>query len=108
MGPERAAGTAGTTAMPADDESLAVDAVLVESVACHLCDDAARVLGDAERDGRLRVRRVALDSEEGRAIARATRAPMPPIVLVGGELLGWGRLSRGRLRRRLSEIEAGA
>ena len=63
----------------------AVEAVLVEAVACHLCDDAAQLLASAEREGKLRVRRIALESEEGKAIARATRAPMPPIVLINGE-----------------------
>jgi hypothetical protein len=29
---------------------------------------------------------------------------MPPIVLINGELLGWGRLSRGKLDRRLTDI----
>ncbi len=86
--------------------SEVVEAVLVEAVACHLCDDAAQLLAHAEREGKLRVRRVALESDEGRAIARATRAPMPPIVLIDGELLGWGRLSRGKLDRRLTHLAA--
>ena len=83
-----------------------IEAVLVEAVACHLCDDAAQLLAKAEREGKLRVRRVALQSDEGKAIARATRAPMPPIVLIDGELLGWGRLSRGKLHRRLTDLAA--
>ena len=88
--------------------SKAVEAVLVEAVACHLCDDASQLLANAEREGRLRVRRVALGSDEGKAIVRATRAPMPPIVLIDGKLLGWGRLSRGKLDRRLTDLAARA
>ena len=88
--------------------SGAIEAVLVEAVACHLCDDAAHLLTNAESEGKLRVRRIALESEEGKAIARATRAPMPPIVLINGELLGWGRLSRGKLDRRLTDLAARA
>ena len=84
-----------------------VPAVLVESTGCHLCDDAAEVLQDAERQGRVHLRRVSLDSDEGRALMRETRAPMPPIVFVGGDLLGWGRLSRGKLERRLTQIGGG-
>lgn len=84
-----------------------IETVLVESSACHLCEDAAAVLGEAEQEGRIRLRRIALESAEGRAIARATRAPMPPIVLVEGALLGWGRLSRGKLNRRLTQLEGG-
>lgn len=88
--------------------SEAVEAVLVEAIACHLCDDAAQLLANAEREGKLGVRRIGLQSDEGKAIARATRAPMPPIVLIDGELLGWGRLSRGKLDRRLTDLAARA
>lgn len=70
-----------------DDERRlgAVRAVIVESAVCHLCDDAARILEEAERGGMLSLRRVPLDSDEGRVVVRTTRAPMPPIVLVDGE-----------------------
>jgi predicted DCC family thiol-disulfide oxidoreductase YuxK len=85
-----------------------VEVVLVEAPACHLCDGAARVLAEAACEHRLVVRRVDLASEEGRAIVRAHRAPMPPVVLFNGELLGWGRLSRGRLRQRLADLDATA
>jgi hypothetical protein len=37
---------------------------------------------------------------------RRFRAPMPPIAIIDSELLGWGRLSRGKLRRRLDELTA--
>jgi len=90
--------------MSESTNSEAVEAVLVEAVACHLCDEAAQLLANAELEGKLRVRRIALQSDEGKAIARATRAPMPPIVLINGELLGWGRLSRGKLDRRLTDL----
>ena len=90
---------------PTRSRSVPVEAVLVEATACHLCEDAAAVLSEAEQDGRVRLRRVSLESEEGRAIARSIRAPMPPIVLLDGELIGWGRLSRGKLNRRLADIE---
>jgi glutaredoxin-like protein DUF836 len=84
-----------------------VDVVLVESEACHLCEDAASAIAAVVPQHQLRMRRVDLASDEGRAIMRAHRAPMPPIVLIGGELLGWGRLSRAKLRRRLEELETG-
>ena len=82
--------------------------VVVENAGCHLCDDAVRTLEALAAEHPLDIRRVDLESDDGRAIARATRSPMPPIVLVDGKLLGWGRLSRGKLRRRLDELTAGA
>lgn len=83
-----------------------IDVVLVEAAACHLCDDAGSTLEEAAREYPLVVRRVDIASPEGRAVVREHRAPMPPIVFVDGELLGWGRLSRGKLRRRLDELAA--
>ena len=84
-----------------------IPVVVVESAGCHLCDDAMRTLDALAADYPLQIERVDLESDDGRAIARTTRSPMPPIVLVDGKLLGWGRLSRGKLRRRLAELTAG-
>lgn len=81
-----------------------IEVVLVEAAACHLCDDAATGLEEAATEYPLSVRRVDITSPEGRAVVRAHRAPMPPVVVVDGRLLGWGRLSRGRLRQRLAEV----
>ena len=85
-----------------------IDVVLVEAPACHLCHDASQTLDDAARSYRLTVRRVDIASPAGRAIIRQHRAPMPPVVIVDGELLGWGRLSRGKLRRRLEALAGSA
>ena len=81
-----------------------VEGILDESPACHLCEDAAAALSEVAADLPIHVRRVQLTSTEGRAIVRAHQAPMPPVVLVDGELLGWGRLSRGKLRARLAPL----
>ena len=81
-----------------------IPVVVVTSEACHLCSDAVGALYDVSSEYPLHVRQVDLESDEGRAIVRATRAPMPPIVLIDGQLLGWGRLSRGKLHRRLAEL----
>ena len=84
-----------------------IEVVLVEAPACHLCEDAADALEEIGRQRPLSVRRVDIGSAEGRAIVRRCRAPMPPVVLVDGQLLGWGRLSRGKLRRRLDDLAGG-
>ncbi len=81
-----------------------IEVVLVEAPACHLCEDAARALEELARERALSVRQVDIASAEGRAIVRLHRAPMPPVVIIDGELLGWGRLSRGKLRRRIDEL----
>jgi glutaredoxin-like protein DUF836 len=81
----------------------AVEVVVVQAPACHLCDDAAEAIRDLQAYHPIDLRLVDMTSEEGRSIVARHRVPMPPVVLVDGELLGWGRLSRGRLRRALAE-----
>lgn len=76
---------------------------MVTSPACHFCADAQETLAEFAHAYPLDVRTVDSASEEGRAIMRQHRAPMAPVVLVDGQLLGWGRLSRGRLRRCLDQ-----
>lgn len=88
---------------PSSDPVRRVDVMIVTSPACHFCDDAQAVLADVGRSYPLDVRTVDIASQEGRAIARHHGAPMSPVVLIDGTLLGWGRLSRGKLRRRLDQ-----
>ena len=76
---------------------------VVTSPACHLCTDALAVLADLARSYPVDVRTVDLATDEGKGIVREHGAPMPPVVIIDGKLLGWGRLSRGRLHRRLDE-----
>jgi hypothetical protein len=89
-----------------DGPGHAIEVVLVEAPACHLCEDASHILRDIAPDYLLSVRQVDIASTEGRAIVRRFRAPMPPVVTINDELLGWGRLSRGKFRRRLDELTA--
>lgn len=84
--------------------AAAREVVVVEAAGCHLSDDALHALVQVGADYPLSVRRVDIASSEGRAFVRRFRAPMPPVVVVRGELLGWGRLSRGKLRRRLDQL----
>lgn len=84
----------------------AIEIVLVEAAACHLCDDAVHALAAAAAVYPLTIRRVDIASPEGRELVRRFRAPMPPIVVIDDQLLGWGRLSRGKLRGRLEELTA--
>jgi hypothetical protein len=80
----------------------AVDVVLVTSPGCHFCDDALRVLDDIGATTPLRVRTVAMTSDEGRSLVVRHRVPFPPILLVDGAFFGYGRISRRKLERHLS------
>ncbi|MHA7135360.1 glutaredoxin [Oerskovia turbata] len=73
---------------------------VVSVPACHLCDDARALLASFPA-GEAVVAHVAADSDEGRALVARHRPALAPLVLLDGEFLSSGRLSRGRLRRAL-------
>lgn len=78
---------------------------LLSTSGCHYCDHARQVLDRLSTEFSIRVREVDLESIEGAAALRRWRAPFPPIVLVDGELFGYGRISERKLRRHLHRLE---
>ena len=85
-----------------------VDVLVVEADACHLCDDAKRVLAERADHLGLHVRTMSARSPEGQELVATHRASMLPLVFVDGKLLGWGRLSRRKLERRAAAAHAKA
>ena len=81
-----------------------IEITIVQGPACHLCQDAAATIGELGRTLPVTLRTVQVTSQEGRELLGRTRAQLLPIVLVDGELLGWGRLSRGKLAARLAAL----
>lgn len=81
-----------------------IEISLVQGPACHLCEDAAATISELARTLPITLRTIEATSPQGRELLQQTRAPLLPIVLVDGELLGWGRLSRGRLSARLAAL----
>lgn len=77
------------------------EVVLLTKSACHFCEQAKDVLGRLRGEYDLRVREVALESEEGRTLALMSAAPFPPVVFVDGEPFSYGRLSERKLRKAL-------
>lgn len=75
------------------------DVVYVTAERCHFCERGRGVLADLSKRYRMRIREVELTAPEGRAAAQRWPVPYPPIVLVDGELAGFGRLSAGALDR---------
>lgn len=78
-----------------------IDVLVVTSPACHLCEDALEALGELAAVYQLSVREASIDSQEGRAVLQRFRPPLPPFVIVDGELFSSGRLPRKKLRRYL-------
>lgn len=100
------------TGSPATADQLAGStpvprATLVTSSACHLCEDAHRELSRRAERGELSLEVVSVDSEQGRRLVAAHRPAMFPLVLLDGQRLGQGRLSRRRLEAALRSARAG-
>jgi len=80
-----------------------IEVVVVSSPACHLCQDAVETLAELSNEFPLTVREVDIRSLEGEVLVRRHRPPMPPAVLVNGELFSSGRLPRKKLRKLLEK-----
>ena len=75
--------------------------VLLTKEDCHFCDQAKDVLARLRDEYDLRVREVALESDEGRSLALQAAAPFPPVLFLNGETFSYGRLSERKLRKAL-------
>jgi hypothetical protein len=80
-----------------------VTVTVVESEACHFCDDARQVLTEVSAGFPVEVQVVDVRSRQGRALMQAHRAVMSPLVLVDGVFFSHGRLSRRKLVRVLDQ-----
>lgn len=76
-----------------------IGVILLTSAGCHLCEDARGSLKSLAGEFDLEVREVDMSSAEGLELIRRYRPPMPPAVLIDGELFSFGRLPRTKLRR---------
>ncbi|HVR78320.1 MAG TPA: glutaredoxin [Acidimicrobiia bacterium] len=83
-----------------------IGVLVVTSPSCHFCDDALRLLEELAETTPLQIETVPLSSEHGRALLIRHRVPFPPIVLVDGELFGYGRISRRKLEAHLMSLMA--
>lgn len=78
------------------------EVVLLTKEECEFCEQAKGVLARLQPEFRLDVREVALESEEGMALAASSGALFPPVLVVNGRPLFYGRLSEKRLRKALA------
>jgi glutaredoxin len=76
---------------------------VVQSPACHFCDDAEAALDELAAAFPLAVTRVDAADPRGQALVREHRAPMYPLVLVDGAFFSFGRLPRKKLRTLLTD-----
>lgn len=78
------------------------DVLLVTNPGCHYCEEALVLLEGLAATTPLNLETVPLSSERGLALMVRHRVPFPPILLVDGELFGFGRISRRKLERYLA------
>lgn len=76
---------------------------VVESEACHFCEDARRALSDLAARYPLMVETVDVRSETGQRLMQVHRASMSPLVLVDGDFFSHGRLPRRKLVKLLEQ-----
>ena len=76
---------------------------VVESEACHFCDDAKLALSELAARYPLRVATVDVRSEAGQRLMQVHRASMSPLVLVDGDFFSHGRLPRRKLVKLLEQ-----
>ncbi|MGH3032796.1 MAG: glutaredoxin family protein [Gaiellaceae bacterium] len=81
-----------------------IEVVLLTKGDCEFCEQAKGVLARVQPEFGLDVREVALDSEEGKALAEGSGALFPPVLVLDGRPLFYGRLSEKRLRKTLAAI----
>ena len=87
----------GGTSAPA-----AAEVMLFTSPGCHYCGHAREVLDRVGGEVPLQVIEMDLDSPAGQAALARWRVPFPPIVVVDGDLFGYGRISERKLRQALT------
>ena len=77
-----------------------IQATIVSTANCHLCERARRILDDVAGPD-VEVTELEWESPQGRALVTAEGVPFAPAVFVAGKLVGYGRVSEGALRKRL-------
>ena len=90
--------------MPSHHPSPApVRVTVVESEACHFCEDAREGLTSLARSYPLDIEFVDVRTGEGQRLMRSHRASMSPLVLLDGAFFSHGRLPRRKLIKVLDQ-----
>ena len=76
---------------------------LVTASDCHLCGHARSVARRLAAELKIGIEELAWESPEA-DVVRRDGVPFPPALYVGDELLGYGRISEGGVRRRLAGV----
>ncbi len=83
-----------------------VRVTLLTADGCHYCERAREVLARLAKEWPLEMQELPIESEVGAAMALRDGVAFPPAIYLNGQLVGYGRLSEGKLWRRLAELAA--
>lgn len=72
---------------------------VVESDACHFCEDAQRVLEELAARYPLTIDTVSVRTAAGQELMGSHRAALSPLVLLDGDFFSHGRLPRRKLTK---------
>ena len=76
---------------------------LVTAADCHLCAHARSVAQRLAAELKTEINEITWESPEADFVRR-DGVPFPPALYVDDELLGYGRISEGGVRRRLTRV----
>jgi len=85
------------------DPFMTLRLTLVTAVDCHLCSRGRSVAHRLASELNVEIVELAWDSPDA-DIVRRDGVPFPPALYAGDELLGYGRISEGGVRRRLARV----
>lgn len=81
-----------------------IEVTLLSMQDCHMCERAKEVLAKLGREHFLSITTLDWDSKEGVDLRDKEGIPFSPAVFINGQLAGYGRVSEGRLRKKLEAI----
>jgi len=76
---------------------------LVTALDCHLCGHARSIAHRLAAELKAEIVELAWESPEA-DVVRRDGVPFPPALYAGDQLLGYGRISEGGVRRRLAGV----
>ena len=76
-----------------------VKIIVVDSEACHFCEDAQRVLVELAARYPLTIETLSLRTTAGQELMGSHRAALSPLVLLDGDFFSHGRLPRRKLTK---------
>ena len=84
-----------------------ISITIVDATDCHYCERAHELLTELRSRLPIEIKRIHMESPEGRNLIAGHRVPFPPLLLVDGRYFGHGRISKKKLERELI-VRAGA